>query len=75
MRIPYDRALTDRLFHETGFLAGGGAMTRIVLAELRTSRSLTYDWAVSYQDGVLSGGETLAESVTRYLTDLGFEDI
>jgi predicted phosphodiesterase len=75
VRVPYDRGLTDRLFSESGFLAGGGAMTRIVLAELRTARSLTYDWAVSYQDAVLQGELGLDASISRYLAEQGLDGI
>ena len=75
VRVPYDRALTDSLFQQTGFLEEGGAMTRIVLAELRTSRSLTYDWAANYQDAVMEGTQTLDESISSYLAAAGIRGI
>jgi len=71
VRLPYDRAATDRLFFETGFIEEGGDLTRIMLAELRLARSLVYGWIGEYQDAVLAGDLGFSESVDAYLAACG----
>ena len=67
MRVPYDRQQTERDFFDTGFLAEGGALARLMLQELRLSRSQLFQWALDYEAPVLAGELSIDESVERHL--------
>ena len=67
VRLDYDRAQTERDFYDTGFLDEAASFARLVHVELRTSRSLIYDWTRRYEAGVLQGELTVEEAVEEYL--------
>lgn len=68
VRLPYDRQRTEQDYVDTGFLADGGSLARLMLCELQDSRSHLYHWALAYERAVLAGELTMDESVHRYLT-------
>lgn len=70
VRLAYDRSAAERLFEESGFLDGGGALARIMLAELRHSRGLMGPWMRTYHAAVLAGEISLESSVTHHLEGL-----
>lgn len=66
-RLAYDRARAERDFHDSGFLAEGGPLTRILLVEWQEARVLMPHWIRRYQDAVLAGEIGLEASVTEFL--------
>ena len=70
VRLPYDQAQAERDFHETGFLDEAGDLVKIMLLEFRQARPLIHRWSRQYEESVLSGQISVAESVQRYLDSL-----
>lgn len=68
-RFDYDREQAIQDFHETNFLEEGGPMVKIVLQELLSARPLINRWNREYEQDVLSGECSLAESVQAFLHD------
>jgi predicted phosphodiesterase len=66
-RLVYDRAQAERDFVDSGFLEQGGPLARLILVELRESRSQLYQWTCLYEQLVLSGKLTAEESVDEFL--------
>ena len=69
VRLDYDLAQTERDFTETEFLVEGGALAHLILDELRTARSHLFRWTYQYQELILRGEITMAESVQRFIAD------
>ena len=67
VRLDYDRAQTERDFHDTGFLDEAASFARLVHVELRTARPLIYEWTRRYEARVLEGDLTFEEAVEDYL--------
>jgi predicted phosphodiesterase len=67
VRLDYDRARTERDYKESGFLDGGGPLTRLMLTELRQSRGHMAPWMRRYQQAVLDGEITVEKAVREYL--------
>ncbi len=70
MRLTYDRAQTERDFYESGFLAGAGDLSSIMLVEFRQARPYIYRWSTWYEEAVLSNQVSLADSVRAYLATI-----
>lgn len=70
VRLPYDRAATDRAFHTSGFLDEGGPLARIIYQEWRRADLLIRYWGQRYQAAVLAGDIDLEESVNEFLSEL-----
>ncbi len=66
-RFDYDREQAIQDFHDTNFLEEGGPMVKIVLQELLSARPLINRWNREYEQDVLSGECSLAESVQAFL--------
>lgn len=66
-RFDYDRDQAIRDFHETKFTEEGGPMVKIILQELLSARPLINRWHREYEQMVLSGQCSLAESVEAFL--------
>lgn len=69
-RVPYDRVETEHAMKESGYLAEGGPMTRLILDELRTARPRIGVWHRRYEARVAAGELTVDESVSRLLDEL-----
>ncbi len=69
IRLDYDRGQAERDFWESGYLAEGGPLIRLILDELQIARSHLYRWTQEYQDLALAGQISLDDSVTAYLTE------
>jgi len=63
VRVPYDQGETVRLYHETGYLANGGAMVPLILRELLESRSWLGPWHREYEPRVAAEEMTVADAV------------
>jgi predicted phosphodiesterase len=75
IRLEYDRALTERLFHESGYLGESGDFARLKLAEFREARSLIPGWYDAYEALVTTGEMPMKESIDRYLREQEIEDV
>lgn len=67
VRLPYDRAATERAFVESGFMELGGPLARIIFQEWKRAELLIRYWGVRYRDAVLAGEVDLAVSVDEFL--------
>jgi len=68
-RIAYDWQQTEQDYVRSGFLEHGGPLAQLMLLEHRKSRGLIHRWASRYQEAVLRGELTLAESVREVMGD------
>lgn len=69
-RFAYDRAQTERAFHETGFLNEGGALAQIVFQEWRRAQLLMPHWMRRYREAVLAGTISPERAVAQFLSEL-----
>ncbi|MEZ4590410.1 MAG: metallophosphoesterase family protein [Chloroflexota bacterium] len=69
VRLPYDFARIEADYETSGFLEEGGPMAQLMLVELRRAGGLVYRWATRYQEAVLQGKISLADSVRAVLRD------
>jgi len=67
VRLEYDRAQAERDFTQTGFIDGGGPITRIMLRELQLSTGLLYTFFKLYERPVLDGEYSLKQAVELFL--------
>jgi len=67
IRLGYDRAQAERDFFDTGFYDESGALTKLMVVELRNAQSQIGEWTVAYQAQVVAGEMGLEESVERFL--------
>lgn len=70
IRLDYDRAHAERDFFDTGFYDEGGALTKLMVVELRSAQSQIGEWAATWQAKVAAGEIGLEESVERFLTGM-----
>jgi len=70
VRLPYDRARTERDFVESGFIEQGGPLARIIFEEWRQARVLLSSWHRRYGKAVRNGAVTLEGAVTEFLQSL-----
>ncbi|MFN8480021.1 MAG: metallophosphoesterase family protein [Kouleothrix sp.] len=66
---PYDVAATVRRFHETGYLAAAGPISRLFLREVITAGHALVPFFRTYQRWSPDGSLPLAEAVERFLYD------
>lgn len=69
IRLDYDRRQAERDFFETGFMAGGGPLTQLILDEFYIARPHLYQWTQQYETLALAGKITVEEAVTTYLAE------
>ena len=67
--LPVRSGSGKRDFEAAGYLEGGGPLVKLVEIELQTAASQLYNWAIHYQELVLQGKISMAESVARHLAD------
>lgn len=70
VRLAYDREQADRDFVETGFVAGGGPLARVMQRELQLATGLLYTWFKRFEESVKLGEMTLEDAVEDYLRNL-----
>ena len=70
VRLEYDRDQADRDFVESGFVAGGGPLARVMQRELQVASGLLYTWFKRYEERVKQGELTLEVAVEDYLGNL-----
>jgi predicted phosphodiesterase len=69
VRLPYDTNQIEKDYVTSGFLEGGGPLAQLMLLELRRAGGLIYRWASRYQDAVVNGDISLADSVRELMRD------
>lgn len=69
-RVQYNFQQAELDYFRSGFSKQGGPLTRIMLNELRSARSLLFMWTKHYENLVLSGQISMAEAVHDYLISL-----
>ena len=67
IRLDYDHAQAERDFTETGFLDGGGPLTRIMLRELQVASGRLYTFFKQYEQSIIRGEITLEWAVQTFL--------
>ncbi|MEM7676712.1 MAG: metallophosphoesterase family protein [Myxococcota bacterium] len=67
IRLPYDRAQTDRDFDSSGFLDEAGGLVRIVYEEWQRAQPMTIEWMRRYRAAYLAEEVELEASVDQYL--------
>lgn len=70
VRLPYDRARTERNFMESGFIEQGGPLAKIIFEEWRQARVFLASWHHHYGEAVRRGDIGLAHAVTEFLRSL-----
>ncbi len=66
-RVAYDRQQAERDFHDSGFLAEGGPLARVIFAEWKRADLLMPFWKRAYLEPVRSGAISLERSVDEFL--------
>jgi predicted phosphodiesterase len=69
VRLVYDYAQIEADYVASGFLAQGGPLAQLMLVELRKARGLIHRWAGQYEELVMSGRLSLAESVRLVMSE------
>jgi predicted phosphodiesterase len=70
VRFGYDRDRTERDFHASGMLEGGGPLARILFEEWRRARGLMSQWRRDHEPAVLAGERPLAAAVAAFIAGL-----
>jgi predicted phosphodiesterase len=69
-RVAYDRERATADFESSGFLAEGGALTRLIFREFCEARMHVGPWRRRYLEAVKAGEIGVVESVERYLEEI-----
>jgi len=67
IRLPYDREVTRKAFHDTGYLATGGPMVPLILQELDMARPRLGYWHRLFERSVAEGSISLQASIEEML--------
>jgi predicted phosphodiesterase len=73
IRLDYDREQAERDYWESGYIAGGGPLVRLILDEFYIARPHLYLWMREYQARTLAGDISLDQAVTDYLMERKWE--
>jgi hypothetical protein len=73
IRLDYDREQAERDYWESGYIAGGGPLVRLILDEFYIARPHLYLWMQEYQARTLAGDISLDQAVTDYLMERRWE--
>lgn len=71
VRLPYDRAATQRAYVASGFLAEAGPIGWLIFYEWQHASGFVYPWMRRYYDGVMAGEIGLETAVRRHLAAAG----
>lgn len=67
IRLDYDHAAAVKDFYESGFVAEGGAMVKVILWELNSARPHLSRWNRLYWEAVQQGEVSVEKAVEEYL--------
>ncbi|NCC33242.1 MAG: metallophosphoesterase [Chloroflexia bacterium] len=67
VRLRYDVASTERIFHTSGMTEAIGAHSRLMIRELQTGQSLLFDFVPAYHDRIMSGRMSIEDAVQDFL--------
>ena len=73
VRVEYDQQAAIDDFYNSGFFPGGGALTDLVLAELRLGWPQLGKWFKRYETAVLAGEISPEKAVAEYLLNPNIE--
>ncbi|MBK7914857.1 MAG: metallophosphoesterase family protein [Chloroflexi bacterium] len=71
VRLPYDRAATERAFFASGFMDETGPVAHLVFQEWKTAVPLLPPWRQQYMAAVIHGDISLEQSVADFLRQCG----
>lgn len=74
IRVPYDRAHTERDYHTLGYLAEGGPMAHLIYHEWRTALPVLSPWQRQYEKAVMAGEIALETAVSAYFAATGLAE-
>jgi len=69
IRLPYDRELTLKAMHDTGYLYDGGLMVPLIVEELKHSGPRLGKWHMRYEKSVAEGLMTIEDSIEAMLSE------
>lgn len=67
IRLPYDLARARADFFDSGYYTEAGPLTRLVLIELQTARSMLFYWSFRFQARAEHGLISMQDSVAEFL--------
>jgi len=70
VRLTYNRALTERAYHESGFLEEGGPIAHLIHAEWKQATSLMPRWRQQYLVAIRQGEITVGKAAREFLSAL-----
>lgn len=70
IRLPYDWDIVEQDFHDTGFMADAGDLTRIMLVEFQQARPYLHQWIRQYEACVLAEEMSLSQSVRLFAQEV-----
>ncbi|MFO7167358.1 MAG: metallophosphoesterase family protein [Chloroflexota bacterium] len=70
VRLPYDRAQTERDFAESGFLDASGPIAPLIYDEFLTARPRLFTFVERYREPVLAGAMTPEQAASEFLATL-----
>ena len=69
IRLPYDLQAAEQDFYSTGYLPEAGPLVELVLIELRTARSMLFNWSARYQSLAKAGGISMEAAVQQFIRE------
>ena len=66
IRLEYDWRQTERDFFETGYLAEGGPLVKLILDALRSARPNLFTWHCQYESSIRANEITIEDAVNTY---------
>jgi len=73
VRVDYDRKAAEDDFYSSGFIPEGGALTDLILAELKLGWPQLGKWFMRYEQHVLAGEITPEKAVEEFLLNPNIE--
>lgn len=70
VRVPYDRAQTQKDFESSGYLHESGALTSVLHTEWRLARSLWPAWVARFEADVLAERISASEAAAQFLRSI-----
>lgn len=69
IRLDYDRRQAEQDFYDSGYLEGGGILTRLIIDEFHIARPHLFRWMHDYYPLTVNGDLTIEEAVINYLSE------
>jgi hypothetical protein len=69
IRLDYDRQQAEQDFYDSGYLEGGGVLTRLIIDEFHIARPHLFRWMHEYYPLTVNGDLSVEEAVINYLSE------